>query len=60
MNEVKLANIALKILFDYRTVAERYIKETSEFIELDLESLNNWYEEKRKEIYKIVGWNYHA
>ena len=56
--EIKLANIALQILHDYRTVSELYIKETSEFPELDLESLETWYEEKRKEIYKIVGWDY--
>ena len=56
---VKLANIALQLLGDCVNAHEWNIRDTSTFPEADLESLDNWYVEKKKEIYKLVGWEYH-
>ena len=56
---VKLANMALKYLMDCVTAEERNIRDVSTFPEKDLEDLDNWYKEQRKEIYKLVGWEYH-
>ena len=55
----KLANMSLKYLMDCVAAEERNIRECSTFPEEDLRSLDEWYKEQRKEIYKIVGWGYH-
>ena len=55
----KLANIALSILLEYRDITERCIRDESPFPEIDMKALEETYTAKRKEIYKLVGWEYH-